>query len=106
MKAYCLSVKDEDDAGQAIVFAETVRDAKKQVFGHDTLVDALEGGWTALRAHRAKEYDGMENLTDAQLANRQWRNGWIWFDEYDMPDSDEATDEMFYDWYEKKYAGN
>lgn len=31
MKAYRLSVKDEDDAGQMIVFADTVKEARKQI---------------------------------------------------------------------------
>ena len=29
LKAYVLSVKDDDDAGQAIVFAKTAKEAKK-----------------------------------------------------------------------------
>jgi hypothetical protein len=102
MKAYCLSIKDEDDAGCAIVFANTVKEAKKQVWGHDTLVDALEGGWITLQAHRDKKYDGMENLDEAHLALAQWHDGWRWFD-IDYPDPDEATDEDFLDWYERTF---
>ena len=103
MKAYYLSVKDEDDAGQAVVFANTAREAKKQVFAHDDLVMALDGGWVNLRVNRAKSYDGMENLSEAELALHQWRNGWRWFDWHDMPD-DEATDEEFIKRYEAAFG--
>ncbi len=98
MKAYCLSIKDEDDAGCAIVFADTVKEAKKKVWSHDNLVDALEGGWITLQAHRDKHYDGMESLDEAHLALEQWHMGWRWFD-VDYPDPDEATDEQFIEWY-------
>ena len=103
MKAYYLSIKDNDDAGGAIVFANTVREAKKQVWSHDMLVDALEGGWIALRAHRDKRYDGMENLDPAHLALQQWKDGWHWFD-IDYPDPDEATDQEFIDWYVRIFS--
>lgn len=104
MKAYYLSIKDEDDAGAAIVFADTARDAKKQVYSHDMLVEALEGGWIALQAHRAKSYDGMENLDEAHLALKQWHDGWRWFD-IGYPDPDEATDAEFIKWYEDNFGG-
>lgn len=104
MKAYCLSIKDEDDAGCAIVFANTVKEAKKQVWSHDTIVDALDGGWITLQAHRAKHYDGMENLDAAHLALEQWKEGWRWFDVYAMPDNDETTDNEFVAWYEKTFG--
>lgn len=103
MKAYYLSVRDEDDAGGAIVFANTAKEAKKQVFGYDELVDALQGGWIDLRANRAREYDDMESLDGPRLALEQWKNGWRWFD-VDYPDPDEATDKDFLDWYERNFA--
>ncbi|MFD4554436.1 hypothetical protein ACFWP5_08910 [Streptomyces sp. NPDC058469] len=98
MKAYLLSVKDEDDAGQAVVFANTAKEAKKQVFAHDSLVEALEGGWIDLRVHRSKRYDGMEKLSAAELALHQWPDGWQWFD-MDFPYPDESTDAEFIEWY-------
>lgn len=104
MKAYCLSIKDEDDAGKAIVFANTAKEAKKQVFGHDELVEALQGGWIDLRVNRAKIYDGMENLDSAHLALHKWKDGWFWFDLYDMPDPDEATDAEFIEWYRDNFG--
>lgn len=103
MKAYCLSIKDNDDAGAAIVFANTVREAKKQVYGHDMLVDALEGGWIELQAHRDKRYDDMENLSAAEISMHQWRDGWRWFDT-DYPDPDTATDAEFIAWYEAEFG--
>ncbi len=102
IKAYYLSVKDEDDAGGAIVFAETAKEAKKQVYAHDTLVDALEGGWINLLVHRDKSYDGMEKLSPAELALHQWKDGWRWFD-LNYPDPDEATDAEFIEWYETTF---
>ena len=104
MKAYYLSVKDEDDAGGAIVFANTAKEAKKQVWSHDTLVDVLEGGWITLQAHRDKHYDGMESLDAAHLALEQWHMGWRWFD-MDYPDPDKATDAEFIKWYEGIFGG-
>jgi hypothetical protein len=103
MKAYHLSVKDEDDAGGAIVFANTVKEAKKQVFRHEMLAEALAGGWLALRANRTRKYDGMENLSEAELAKEQWRDGWKFFD-MDYPDPDEATDAEFIAWYKNAFG--
>ena len=97
MKAYYLSVKDDDEGAAAIVFAETAKAAKKLVFNHENLVDALDGQWIYLRVNRAKNYDGMENLSKAELALHQWKDGWRWFEDY--PDPDEATDEEFLEWY-------
>lgn len=100
MKAYSLSIKDNDDAGQEIVFAENGRAAKKLI---GDLADSLEE-YTDLRVHRDKRYDGMEKLSPAQLAFHQWRDGWQWFDMYDMPDPDHATDAEFYKWYERNFG--
>jgi hypothetical protein len=99
MKAYYLDIAGDDDAGQAVVFAKTGREAKKQVWAHDNLVDSMENDWIRLRVLRAKRYDGMENLSPAQLALEQWKEGWCWFD-IDYPDPDEASDEEFIGWYE------
>jgi hypothetical protein len=105
MKAYYLSIKDEDDAGGAVVFANTVKEAKKQVWAHDTLVEALEGGWITLQAHRDERYDDMDNLDVAHLALAQWHDGWRWFD-MDYPDPDEATDDEFLEWYKTNFGAN
>lgn len=102
MKAYCLSIKDEDDAGQMIVFANTVKEARKQIYGTD-LYDAADGEWIRVQAHRYKRYDGLEKLSNAELAMHQWRDGWRWFD-MDYPDPDEATDEEFLSWYADNFG--
>lgn len=99
VKAYNLSIKDNEDAGPEIVFAHTAKAAKKLI---GDLADSLEQ-YIDLRVVRDKRYDGMENLSPAQLALHQWRGGWRWFDTYDMPDPDKATDAEFYEWYEKAY---
>lgn len=97
LKAYALSVKDEEDAGEMIVFANTANEARKQAYGTD-LSDAADGEWIRIQAHRDKRYDGMENLSNAELAMHQWRDGWRWFD-VNYPDPDEATDDEFLKWY-------
>lgn len=97
MKAYYLSVYDNPEAGMQVVFANTAKEAKKLVYGE--VWDNLEN-YIDLRVNRAKRYDGMENLDDAHLSLQQWRDGWIWPD-LDYPDSEEATDQEFLDWYDK-----
>lgn len=104
MKAYYLSIKDDDEGVTAVVFADTVKEAKKKVYS-SSIVDYWSGEWIYLRANRAKEYDGMENLTPAQLAKEQWRNGWRWFD-MAYPDLDTATDEEFIKWYDNNFGSN
>lgn len=102
MKAYYLSIAGDDDAGGAVVFADTVSGAKKQVFKHESLADSLQGEWIYLRARRDKQYDGMENLSEAELALAQWHDGWRWFD-MDYPDPNEATDREFLEWYKNTF---
>ncbi len=100
MRAYYLSIKDNDDAGQEIVFANTAKEAKKKIH---TLYDDLDN-YLDLRVNRAKEYDGMEKLSPAQLAFVQWQNGWRWFD-VDYPDPDTATEAEFMEWYDSYFGG-
>ena len=100
MKAYQLSIIDNDDAGAAIVFADTAKDARAQIYG-TTLGDSVEK-WIDIRVHRAKEYDGMENLSEAELALKQWHDGWRWYD-LDHPEEGEATDKEFLEWYEETF---
>lgn len=102
MKAYYLTIKDNDDAGIEVVFADTARAAKKLVSGtwiHDNLENYID-----LRVCRAKKFDGMESLSAAELAKEQWREGWRWFDLYDMPDEETSTDEEFYRWYNSNFG--
>jgi hypothetical protein len=96
MKAYTLYIDGNEDAGQEIVFANTAREAKKQIYGTD-LGGELEN-WTDLRVNRDKRYDGMESLTRAQLSLKLWRDGWRYFD-LDYPNPDTASDEEFLKWH-------
>jgi len=95
MKAYFVSVKDNDDQGGFTVFANTVQEARKKIPG-----DLEYDRWIDVQAWRTKQFDNMENLSKAELTKAQWRDGWNWEDYYNMPDCDEATDEDFYKWYD------
>lgn len=101
MKAYYLSIKDDDEGVMAVVFANNAKEAKKQIYG-SYMMDYWSGEWIYLRVNRAKRYDGMENLDAAHLALQQWHDGWRWFDR-DYPDPDEATDDEFLEWYRKNF---
>lgn len=103
MKAYYLDMKDDPDAGAEIVFANTVKDAKKQAIGKDFY--EMSGEWLQLQCRREKKFDGMEKLSKRELAKECWRDGW-WFFENDYPDPDEATDQAFYDWYDKTFGAS
>lgn len=103
MKAYCLSIKDNDDAGALVVFADSAKDAKKQYGISDDISIAAQEDWTSLVVRREKRYDDMENLSNAELAMHQWRDGWRWFD-VNFPDPDEATNEQFIEWYKNTFG--
>lgn len=100
MKAYYLSIKDEEDAGGEIVFANTAKEAKKQAYGSDFAANAES--YIYIRVHRDKRYDGMENLSRAALALHQWKDGWRWFDT-EYPDPYDATDAEFIEWYNRNF---
>lgn len=102
MKAYYLWIEGDDDAGGAITFANTAREAKKNYYKYEWLADALGSEWIYLRARRDKRYDGMEKLDAAHLALEQWHDGWRWFDT-EYPNVDEATDEDFLKWYKENF---
>lgn len=98
MKAYKLSIKDDPDQGEVIVFAQTAREAKNnwtQYLDTDSFLDKL--------VHRAPEFDGMENASDMELMTKQWQEGWRWYDCYDVPDVEEDTIEDFQAWFRKEY---
>lgn len=97
MKAYYLSIRDDPDQGGQIVFAKTAREAKTKLTD-----DLIYDRWIDLEAHRAKEYDDMENLSDAELALVKWKNGWWWDGKYPDPDTD--TDEEFLQWYKEMFG--
>lgn len=98
MKAYKLSIKDDPDQGEVIVFAQTAREAKNnwtQYLDADSFLDKL--------VHRAPEFDDMENASDMELMTKQWLEGWRWYDCYDVPDVEEDTVEDFQAWFRKEY---
>lgn len=99
MKAYYVSIRNDDDAGGGIVFANTVQEARKHYHQFDLDPDS----WLDVQAHRNKRYDGLEKLPAAELALKQWRDGWHWFD-MDYPNPDEATDEEFHKWYKDNFG--
>lgn len=98
MKAYKLSIKDDPDQGEVIVFAQTARKAKNnwtQYLDADSFLNKL--------VHRAPEFDGMEDASDMELMTKQWLEGWRWYDCYDVPDVEEDTVEDFQAWFRKEY---
>lgn len=98
MKAYKLSIKDDPDQGEVIVFAQTAREAKNnwtQYLDTDSFLNKL--------VHRAPEFDGMEDASDMELMTKQWLEGWRWYDCYDVPDVEEDTVEDFQAWFRKEY---
>lgn len=98
MKAYKLSIKDNPDQGEVIVFAQTAREAKNnwtQYLDADNFLDKL--------VRRSPEFDGMENASDMEMMTKQWQEGWRWYDCYDVPDVEEDTVEDFQAWFRKEY---
>lgn len=98
MKAYKLSIKDDPDQGEVIVFAQTAREAKNnwtQYLDTDNFLDKL--------VHRAPEFDGMEGASDMEIMTKQWQEGWRWYDCYDVPNVEEDTVEDFQAWFRKEY---
>lgn len=100
MKAYCVSIKDDDDAGAEIVFATTAREARKKAWGSD--FTSFAESYIYVVAHRDKRYDDLEKLSEAELACKQWRDGWQWFDR-ENPDTETASDAEFIKWYESNF---
>ena len=102
MKAYVLRVEGDDDQGQAVVFSKTAKEAKKLLSSTNLYSDR----YTDIRVKRCPEFDNMETLSEIELAKEQWRNGWRWYDYCSTPDSDEATDDEFYNWYKNTFLGD
>lgn len=100
-KAYMLGIRDDPDQGNKIIFATNVREARKEVYKTDFFFDS----WIDVQALRCRHYDGMETLSESALALEQWKDGWRWFDHYDVPDPDEDTDERFLEWYNDNFGG-
>ena len=99
MKAYKLSVKNDSDQGEVIVFAQTSREAKKNWHWY---LDA--GSFLDKLVHRAPEFDDMENATELELMTKQCQYGWRWFNYNDVPDVETATVADFMAWCNEKFV--
>lgn len=100
MNAYTLREKGNDDAGMYVVFANTVSEAKSKVYSTDLDPDE----YIDIRVKRAPEFDGMEKATERELALKQWKEGWAWFDYPDMPEPDHSEDSEFIAFYNEHLA--
>lgn len=101
MKAYLAGIRDDDDAGQELVFADTAQKARSKVWGTD--FTAFAERYIDVYAHRAKKWDYLEGKDQRECYKEFWRDGW-WFHQSGYPDSDEATDEDFYKWYDETFG--
>lgn len=97
MKAWSVSIKDDEDQGMLIVFADNRGEARKQTG------DLQYESWIDIIAVRDKRYDDLEKLSEAELALRQWRDGWRWYEEA-TPEPGETTDAEFFEWYERNIS--
>lgn len=98
MKAYYVDIRNDPDQGANIVFDTTAKNARK--FTGDLVYDS----WLDVQVRRYPQFDGMEKLTQRELALEQWKAGW-WFDS-DEPYFDnyeENTDSDFLAWYDKRH---
>ncbi len=100
-KAYLLGLRNDDDAGNELVFAQTAREARKQIYSTDLDPE----NWIDVTAHRAKKWDHLFGSSRKEQYKAFWRDGW-WFHQSGCPDVDEATDEQFYEWYDNTYGVN
>lgn len=100
MKAYVLSVANDSDQGEVVVWDITAQDAKKNWTRY---LDAER--YIDQRVKRAPEFDGMENATDLEVMLKQWHEGWHWWD-WNFPSVEESTDEDFIHYYTHMYRGN
>lgn len=98
MKAYMLFIKNDDDKGAEIVFANDSNSAKKQVWATGLEPD----GYIDVRARRAPKFDDMEHLSAREMMKEKWRDNW-WFDMSGYPDCENASDEEFFEWYDSVY---
>lgn len=98
MKAYYLSIRNDEDQGGELVFANTVQEARKQINTTDIMYDS----WIDVQAHRWKSFDDYEHLPNVELNLLKWKDGWWWDANY--PDPDEATDDEFRAWWNESMA--
>lgn len=99
MKAWMISVYQDDDKGNVIVFANNHKEAITAGYHSELDFDS----YIDVRARRNSVFDNMENLNERELTLEKWRNGW-WFEPSNHPDCETATDKEFYKWYYKEMA--
>lgn len=100
MKAYKLEVLGDDEGLCEIVWANTVREAKRLIDGTDLYYER----WIDIRATRYQAFDAMEGLSKRDFARESWRHGWQWYEEA-TPEPEETTDEDFFKWYDEYIGG-
>lgn len=98
MKAWVLSLSNDPDQGQAIVFADKATDAKLKIY--ETNLDS--DGWIYIRANRYEPLDNMESASEIDKSLILWKNGWFWYD-YETPPEHETTDDEFKEWYKRTF---
>ena len=103
MKAYIGGLYSTEDYGNAVVFAENSKEAKKVFIGHRYGIADYAESYIDIYVRRAPGFDGMERYSDAELMCEQWKQCWR-FDYQDMPDCENATDEDFFEWYKKEFG--
>ncbi len=99
MKAYLLSVANDPDQGEVLVWDTTARDAKKnwtRFLDADRFIDE--------RVRRAPDFDNMERCTELEIMLKQWHEGWIWWD-WQFPSVEDSTDDDFIKYYLEVYGG-
>lgn len=94
MKAYYIEDCSDSDKGAVIGFGKTAREVKKNYIGREPFDDT---SFVDLRVTRYSTFDGCEDLTRAQIALKEWREGW-WF-EQDFPSCEHSTDQEFLEKY-------
>lgn len=70
MKAYVLGLYSNEDAGNELVFANTVKEAKDK----NTQLDPES--YIDLYAHREKVFDDMENASEEVILEKMKAEGW------------------------------
>lgn len=104
MKAWELTNNRNDDAGDSLVFADTISKAKEKAFCEGFMYqhDLGPDSWIDIRAIRAPELDGWENKPETEIMYRlMTKRSWYFYDTDGKEwNSDNADD--FYNKYLKE----
>ena len=102
MKAYIVEIKNYEEVGNEIVFAQNTKEARKQAYYCDIAEDYAER-YIDICVRRYPAFDNMEKLSECELLMQKWRYGWWFSDEWNCPDPDTTTNEEFLNWYKNNY---